>query len=115
MNIIETLGDLGQKQRVRLTFEEGTTIEARINQSVYTPDENLRLELTPDESDEYQRYQVHAHFEDDAWTPTRVRGYRQDDETWTSFGVITDVTPLETYQTTKSDDMEAQEETGTDE
>lgn len=115
MTRIETLGDLGQKQRVRLELEDGTTIEARVNQSVYTPDENLRLELAPDGPDEYQRYQVRAHVEDGTWTPASARGYERDDETWTDLGTVADVTPLDTYRTTKSGDMEAQEETGTDE
>lgn len=114
MSLIETLGDLGQKQRVRLALEDGTAFEARANQSVYVPDENLRLELAPDRSDEYQRYQVRARVEDGTWTPARVRGYDHRDEAWTDLGTVADATPLEMYRTTKSDDMEAQERTGTD-
>lgn len=115
MTIIEGLGELGQKQRVRLALEDGTTVEARVNQSVYTPGENLRLELATDGPDEYERYQVRARVEDGTWTPARARGYAQNGETWVDFGTVTDVTPLDMYQTTKSGDMEAQEETGTDE
>ena len=115
VTLIETLGDHGQKQRVRIETEDGTTIEGRVNQSVYTPDENLRLELAPDGSDEYQRYQVRSHVEDGTWTPIIVRGYDREEETWTDLGTVVDATPGEMYRTTKSGDMEAQEETGTEE
>ena len=115
MTLIETLGDLGQKQRARLTLEDGRSVEARINQSVYDPDENLRLELSPDDSGEYDRYQVRAHVEDGSWTAARMRGYDRGEDDWTGLGTVTDVTPLETYRTPTSEDMEAQEETGTEE
>lgn len=114
MTLIEALGALGQKQRVGLGLEDGATVEARINQSIYAPDENLRLELAPDSSDEFQRYQVRAHMEGEKWTPARLRGGSADG-TWTDLGTVTDVTPLETYGTLKSKDMEAQEKTGTEE
>ena len=115
MTLIETLGDLGGKQRVRLSLEDGTVVEGRVNQSVYDPDETLRLELVPDEAVGYRRYQVRARVEKGTWTPVRVRGYDPDEGEWTDLGPVADVTPLETYRTTKSGDMEAQEETGTDE
>ena len=115
VTLIETLGALGQKQRARFTLEDGSSVEARINQSIYAPDENLRLELAPDDSDAYQRYQVRARVEDGTWTAPLLRGYEQDEADWTDLGEVTDVTPLETYGTTTSEDMEAQEETGTEE
>lgn len=115
MTLIETLGDLGQKQRTRLTLEDGRSVEGRINQSVYAPDEDLRLELSPDSSDEYERYQIKANVEDESWTAARIRGYDQNEEAWADLGTVTDVTPLETYQTSTSEEMEAQEETGTEE
>ena len=115
MTLIETLGALGQKQRVRIETEDGATIEARINQCVYTPRENLRLELTPDESSGYRRYQVRSHVEDDAWTPISVQGYDGEGETWVDLSTVVAATPLEMYRTMKSDDMEAQEGTGTEE
>lgn len=111
MDFIKTLGNLGQKQRVRLTFDDDTTIETRVNQSVYTPGENLRLELASEQSQKYQRYLVRAHVEGDTWTPVQGEGYDRKKETWTDFGILTNVTPMETYCTTKSSDMEAQEQT----
>lgn len=63
MTFIEDLGALRQKQRVGLGLEDGTTVETRINQSIYAPDEHVRLELVPDSSDGFQRYQVLVHVE----------------------------------------------------
>lgn len=111
--LIETLSDLGQKQRVRIETEDGTTIEARINQIEYAPNENLRLELVSDGSDEYQRYQVRSHVEDGTWVPVDLRGYDREREDWMDLGTVADATPEEMYGSMKSDDMEAQEDTGT--
>lgn len=113
MALIETLSDLGQKQRVRIETEDGTTIEARINQIEYAPNENLRLELVSDGSDEYQRYQVRSHVEDGTWVPVDLRGYDREREDWMDLGTVADATPEEMYGSMKSDDMEAQEDTGT--
>jgi hypothetical protein len=112
MDFIETLGNLGQKQRVRLSFDDGTVIETRVNQSVYTPGETLRLELASEQPQQYHRYRIRAHVEGDTWTPVRGEGYDRTGETWTDFGNLTKVTPMETYRTSKSSDMEAQEHTG---
>ena len=114
MTLIETLSDLGQKQRVRIETDDGTTIEATVNQFDYVPDEKLRLELAPDGSDEYQRYQVRSHFEDGTWTAIDLRGYHREREDWTDLGTVEDVTPEEMFGSMKSEDMEAQENTGTD-
>jgi|AntRauMinimDraft_3_1070383.scaffolds.fasta_scaffold04360_1 hypothetical protein len=111
MDFIKTLGNLGQKQRVRLTFDDGTTIETRVNQSVYTPGENLRLELASEQPQKYQRYRIRAHVEGDTWNPVHGEGYDTEKKTWTDFGKLTNVTPMETYRTSKSSDMEAQENT----
>jgi len=115
VTLIETLGDLGQKQRARIETDDGTVVEARVNQSVYTPQEKLRLEMAPDESGTYQRYQVRSQFEDGTWAPITLRGYDPENEEWTDLGTVADATPEEMYRTMKSDDMEAQERTGTDE
>jgi hypothetical protein len=98
-----------------LTLEDGPTIEARVNQSVFDPEENLRLELSPHGSDEYSRYQIRAHVEGGTWTPPRVRGNDRDDDAWIDLGDVADVTPQETYRTPTSEDMEEQEATGTEE
>lgn len=111
MDFIKKLGNLGQKQRVRLTFDDGTEVEARVNQSVYTPGENLRLELASEQLQKYQRYLIRAHVEGDTWTPVLGEGYDTEQEKWTDFGKLTKVTPMETYRTSKSSDMEAQENT----
>jgi hypothetical protein len=111
MDFIKILGNLGQKQRVRLTFDDGTTVETRVNQSVYTPGENLRLELASEQPEKYQRYRIRARVEGETWTPVQGEGYDQTSETWTDFGKLTKVTPMETYRTSKSSDMEAQEHT----
>lgn len=115
MTLIEALGTLGQKQRVGLELEDGTTVEARINQSIYAPEDTLRLELTPDSSNGFQRYQARARVEDGKWTPVLLRGVDPEDGVWTDLGTVADFTPLETYGTLKSKDMEAQENTGTEE
>lgn len=90
---VDTLSDLESKQNVRLTLDDGTTIDARISQFDYTPDERLRLELSVE--DENARYQARASFEDEEWTPVEVRRYPADSEgagDWETLGTVDEVT-----------------------
>lgn len=96
---VDTLSDLESKQNVRLTLDDGATIDARISQFDYTPDERLRLELAV--SDENARYQARASFEDEEWTPVEVRRYAAGsegagsgggDEDWETLGTVDEVT-----------------------
>lgn len=91
---VDTLSDLESKQNVLLTLDDGTTIDARITQFDYTPDERLRLELAV--SDENSRYQARASFEDEEWTPVEVRRYAVDsgeggDGDWETLGTVEEV------------------------
>lgn len=113
MTLIETLSDFGQKQRVRIETEDGTTVEATISQFDYVPDEKLRLELSPEESDEYQRYQVRSHIEDGTWTPIDLRGYQQDRGEWTDLGTVANATPADESMESETD--ETREDSETDE
>lgn len=114
MTLIETLGGLGQKERVRLETDEGTVIEARCNQSEYATDANLRLELVPEVSGSHRRYQARASVEDGEWTPVALRGYDGEREEWEDLGTVVEATPGQTYGSMKSDDMEVQEDTGSE-
>lgn len=104
---VATLSDLESKQTVRLALDDGTTIDARISQFDYTPDERLRLELSV--ADENARYQARALFEDDDWTPVEVRRYAIDsdeagDGDWETLGEVTEVTPGGTPQRSDVED-----------
>lgn len=113
MTLIETLSDFGQKQRIRIETEDETTVEATISQFDYVPDEKLRLELAPEGSGEYERYQVRSHAEDDAWGPVDLRGYDQENGVWTDLGTVADATPAD--QAMESEAEETQEDAETDE
>lgn len=113
MTLIETLSDFGQKQRVRIETEDETTVEATISQFDYVPDEKLRLELAPEESDEYERYQVRSHAEDETWTPINLRGYHQERGEWTDIGTVADATPAD--ESMESETEETREDAESDE
>ena len=110
---VETLASLGQGQRVRLTFGDGTADEMRVNQIEHVPGEAFRLELTTDESGGAGRYQVDAAFEDGAWATPAVRRYDPAAGAWTTLAGIAEITPLEMFGTVQSADMAAQAATGT--
>ena len=91
---VDTLSGLESKQNVRLELDDGTTVEARISQFDYTPEERLRLELSVE--GENARYQARATFEDGGWTPVEVRRYAADENTdgdWEPLGEVTEVSP----------------------
>lgn len=90
---VDELSDLERKQRVRLTLDDGTTVEGRVNQFDYTPDERLRLELAVEDED--GRYQIRSRYEDDEWTPVEVRRTTADRDDWETLGRVTDVEALE--------------------
>ena len=113
--LIADLRELGQKQNARLTLEDGTTVDGRVSQSEFSRDERIRVELSTDSESEYDRYQVRARADDGGWTPVEVRGFRSGDDDWTVLGTLASVTPLEQYRTMTSGDMDAQENTGTEE
>lgn len=112
-NLIDTLSDLGTGQRVRLTFEDSNRVELRVNQKEEVVDERLRLELTGGRSGDSGRYRLETHVEAGEWTSPLVQRYDRDAEAWTTFDGVTDVTPLGMFRTMPSDDMKAQEGTGT--
>ena len=107
VTLIETLSDFGQKQDVRIETEDGTTIEANISQFDYVPDEKLRLDLSPEGSDEYQRYQVRSHAEDGTWTPVDLRGYDQERGEWTDLGTVADATPADQSKESETEETQA--------
>lgn len=95
---VETLADLQQKQRVRFTLTDGTTVEARVDQLEYDLEDRLRLEL--DVRDDPDRYQVNATFADGEWSEVTMRTVRSDggdgaDGEWESLGVVRSAVPLE--------------------
>lgn len=109
---LETVRELGTGQRVRLTFSDGTSHVLRVAQEEYIPNQRLRVELTNDDSVQGARYWLGSSFEDGMWTSPTVKRYDWDDRSWKIMVELTDVTSLETYQTMKSTDMNAQEFTG---
>lgn len=99
---VTPLGDLNQKQRVRFGFDDGTSLDARVSQFDYSPDERLQLELTCDGDGD--RYQARSRCEDGEWQPVDVRRYDRRDGTWTSLGEVTEVTPLGGSRRSEPDD-----------
>lgn len=112
---LETARRLGQGQRARLTFADDSEVEVRANQTEYEPGKRLRLELTTDTSGDRERYRVAAHVDEGEWTSLQAERYDPDGRRWTSLGEPRTVTPLGTFRTMKSSDMEAQADTGTEE
>lgn len=103
-DLVETVGDLEQGQAVRLTFADGTVVEARVNQFDYSPDEHLRLELATDLSGDRGRYQAFASAEGGEWSPLRARHYDAEGDEWTDLGEVADVAPLDATQFRESED-----------
>lgn len=101
---VRTLRDLGQGQAVRLTLEDGTILEARINQFDYAPDESVRAELSTDASGDRGRLQAFASAEGGEWSPVVVRRHDGDAEEWADLGEATDVTALDASQVRESED-----------
>lgn len=110
--LLENVRELGTGQRVRLIFADGATHELRVAQEEYVPNQRFRLELTNDDSLEGARYWLGSSFIDGSWTSVSVKRYDRDDRAWKSMGELSEIAPLETYQTMKSADMNAQEDTG---
>lgn len=110
----DSLSRLGQGQRARLRFDDGDTLEVRVNQMEHVPDQRLRLELTGDESSDADRYRAEAHVEEDGWTVPTVERFDRIAGTWEPGRQIEAVSPLETFCTMMSADMAAQAWTGTE-
>ncbi len=111
--VIDTLRELGQGQRVRLRFADDSTLDLRVNQMEYVPDDCLRLEISGGPGDR-GRYQAEAHVEDGTWTPLELRRYDRASGAWSSLQDVSEVAPLDMYRTMRSGDMEAQANTGTE-
>ena len=101
---VHTLRDLEQGQAVRLTMADGTTVEGRVNQFDFDPDESLRLELSTDASGDRDRYQAFAVAEGDGWSPLTVRRHDGEESEWADLGEATDVTALDTSQVREPED-----------
>ena len=107
--LVDGFSELGQGQVVRVTLDDGETIEARVSQIEYSPNERLRIELTGEDS----RYQVRAHADGDTWAPVEIHRFDPHGDGWSMLPGVSSMTPAETFRTVKSADMEAQEDTGT--
>lgn len=101
---VRTLRDLEQGQAVRLTLDDGTTIEGRVNQFDYEPAESVRMEFSTDASGDRGRYQAFAVEEGGEWSPLVVRRHDGEGAEWTDLGESTEVTALEASQVREPED-----------
>ncbi|MFH5801227.1 hypothetical protein [Haladaptatus sp. CMAA 1911] len=90
MTLIETLGGLELGERVRITVDDGSTIDGEATIIDYDPEERLRVEIEGDE-DSRIRHDVRADRENDDWTTPRARRYAPDQDDWAVLGDVTDV------------------------
>ncbi len=113
MELIDELGEVGQKQPIEITADDGTTVEGHVSQSIYEPGNKLRLEISAGEDDGYQRFQVRADAEDGDWPTPHVRGRETGNDDWTDLGTVADV-EVETGHRTNTEDMDVQGEADPD-
>ncbi|WP_226011853.1 hypothetical protein [Halomicrobium salinisoli] len=113
MELIDELGDIGQKQPIAITTDDGTTVEGHVAQSIYEPGQKLRLEISAGEDDGYQRYQVKADADEGDWSTPHVRGRQTGENDWTDLGTVEDL-EVETGHRTNRGDMDVQGETDPD-
>jgi len=85
--VVEKLGDLGVDEGVRVTTTDGTTFEGPANPIDYVPEDSLRIEIRPENSDE--RYELRAEY-DGEWTDVRVRMAEMDgaETEWEELGTV---------------------------
>lgn len=85
--LAERLGDLDVDDHVRVTTTEGTTFEGGANPIDYVPEESLRVEVRPGNTDD--RYEMSAEYED-GWSDVNVRmaDMAGEDTTWEDLGTV---------------------------
>jgi len=86
----ERLGDLDVYDTVRITTTEGTSFEGPASPIDYVPEESLRVEIRPENSDE--RYELRADYED-GWSDVSARLADMDgeDTAWQDLGTVESV------------------------
>lgn len=82
-----TFGDLEPFDRVRITTDEGATIEGPVSPIDYVPEESLRAEVGPDDEGNV-RYEFRATYEDGEWTPVSARRIEIEQGEWESIGEV---------------------------
>ncbi|WP_157971633.1 hypothetical protein [Halorussus litoreus] len=85
-DLAERFGDLDVNDRVRVTTD-GTEFEGPASPIDYVPEESLRVEVRPENSDE--RYELRAEYED-GWSDVAVRLADMDgeDTAWQDLGTV---------------------------
>ena len=86
-DLVERLGDLDVNDEIRVTTTGDATFEGPASPVDYVPDESLRVEVRPENSDE--RYEMRATY-DDGWGDVAVRLADMDgqDTEWRDLGTV---------------------------
>lgn len=86
-DLAERLGDLDVNDDVRVTTSDDTDFEGPANPIDYVPEESLRIEVRPGNTDE--RYEMRAEY-DDGWSEVRARGTDMagEDTEWRDLGTV---------------------------
>ena len=85
--LAERLGDLEVDDHVRVTTTEGTTFEGGANPIDYVPEESLRVEVRPGNTDD--RYEMSAEY-GEGWSDVSVRmaDMSGEDTAWQDLGTV---------------------------
>lgn len=85
--LVEKLGSLDVDDAVRVTTTDGTTFEGPADPIDYVPEESLRIEVRPENSDE--RYEIRGEY-DGEWGEMRARGVEMagEDTEWEDLGRV---------------------------
>lgn len=86
-DLVERLGDLDVNDRVRVTTTDDTEFEGPASPIDYVPDESLRVEVRPENSDE--RYEMRATC-DGEWSEVtaRLADMAGEETEWRDLGTV---------------------------
>jgi len=86
-DLVERLGDLDVNDRIRVTTADDASFEGPVSPIDYVPEESLRVEVRPENSDE--RYEMRATY-DGEWTGVTVRlaDMAGEETEWQDLGTV---------------------------
>lgn len=85
--VVEALSTSLPFETIRLTLGDGRSIAGRIVPVVYSPDEELRLELRPRHERE-TRFHLRADCREGRWSVPRLRRHKLGEDEWSEVGIV---------------------------